>query len=156
MKLIFLVLLAGILLLGGCEQHEENNMYIGMEQNTIPDLTVGTEMEYIHEFRGHSDHWAAVYIVYKPQGEENHTSKLMMKYISKKLNPSGELRYEYDTDGGEDGNGTLSSVDKAGHVYNLGSSGGNGQSANPKSPLQMHVWWNGDEETIQLDLVGKE
>ncbi|WP_223065919.1 hypothetical protein [Paenibacillus caui] len=155
MRTILTFLLAGTLLLSGCKQNE-NGVYIGMERNTIQALASGSEMDYVHEFRGYSEHWAAVYIVYKPTGEENHTSRLFMKYIVKDPRPSGQLRYEYDTDGGEDGHGTLPSVDNIGNVYNLGSSGGNGASANPDSPVQMQVWWNKSSETIQLDPIGAE
>ncbi|MBO7748737.1 hypothetical protein I8J29_31665 [Paenibacillus sp. MWE-103] len=154
-RMILTFLLASTLLLSGCKQNE-NDVYIGMQRNTIQDLKSGREMDYIYEFRGHSKHWAALYITYKPKGEENHTSRLFMKYIGKDPRPSGQLRYEYDTVGGGDGNGTLPSVDKIGNVYSLGSSGGNGSTANPDSSVKMQVWWNKTSETIQLDPIGTE
>ncbi|MDQ8737028.1 hypothetical protein [Paenibacillus sp. LHD-38] len=152
MRKILVILLACVLLLSGCEQME-NDAYIGMERDNIQDLVAGGEMEYVQEFRGHSENWAAMYIVYKPKGEENHTSRIFMKYIGKDPRPSGQLRYKYDTVGGGDGSGTLPGVDEADHVYNLGSSGGNGALANPDTPVKMQVWWNDSSEIIQLDPI---
>ncbi|MDQ8739432.1 hypothetical protein [Paenibacillus sp. LHD-38] len=107
MRMVLAVLLVGALLFSGCEQKENNDVYIGMERDTIQDLVAGVEMDYVNEFRGHLEHWAAVYIVYKPTEEEIHISPLFMKYTGKDPRPSGQLRFEYDTYGGEDGSGTL-------------------------------------------------
>ncbi|MFC4102384.1 hypothetical protein [Paenibacillus xanthanilyticus] len=149
MRKILVILLAGALLLSGCVQNE-NDAYIGMERDNIQDLVAGGEMEFVHEFRGQSENWAAMYIVYKPKGEEIHTSRPFLKYIGKDPRPSGQLRYKYETLGGGDGSGTLPSVDEAGHVYNLGSSGSNGALSSPDTPVEMQVWWNDSSEFIQL------
>lgn len=93
MRKILVILLAGALLLSGCEQNE-NDAYVGMERDIIQDIVASGEMDYVHEFRGQSENWAAMYIVYKPKGEENHTSRPFLKYIGKDPRPRSEAGME--------------------------------------------------------------
>ncbi|AHV97658.1 hypothetical protein [Paenibacillus sabinae] len=147
-KRIGFLLLAMFLVLTGCK--ENNNVYSGIEKNNIEGLANADNIEFINEYKGHTDHWAAMYIVYKYKNDENHTARLFLKYIAKESKPTGELRYEYDTEGGADGHGTLSRTESQAGIYNLGSTGGNGAIADKNSLVKMQVDWNGNSETFEL------
>lgn len=147
-RIIGIILLCAIAL-SGCK--EKSSFYSGIEKNDITDISNAKNIEFVHEYKGHTDNWAAVYIVYKMKDNENHTSKLLLKYIGKKPEPTGELRYAFKTEGGGSGSGTLSdNVSEAG-IYHLGSSGGNGAIAAKDSLVKMQVYWNRrNTEAIEL------
>ncbi|AJY74647.1 hypothetical protein [Paenibacillus beijingensis] len=147
-RIIGTLLLCLFLVLSGCKAN--SNVYSGMEKNDIEGLAKAENIEFIYENKGHSDHWAATYIVYKFKNDENHTTKLFLKYIGKQSKPTGDLRYAYDTEGGGDGSGTLSSPASQDEIYHLGNSGGNGALADKNSVVKMQVQWNGNTEAIEL------
>jgi hypothetical protein len=80
----------------------------------------------------------------------NYKSTLLLKYIGKKPRPTGELSYDYNTEGGGSGSGTLSNSESKTEIYNLGSSGGNGSMAAKDSLVKMQVDWNGNTEVFEL------
>ncbi|QYR22292.1 hypothetical protein KZ483_04670 [Paenibacillus sp. sptzw28] len=145
--------LLGIILLctsvlSGCQ--ENSNIYSGIEKTDIEDISNAKNLEFVYEYKGYTDHWAAAYYVYKMIDNDEHASKLVLKYVGKQPEPTGELRYAYDTEGGGAGSGTLPSDHSKDGIYYLGSSGGNGAIAARNSLVKMQVKWNGNTETFEL------
>ncbi|MBW7454757.1 hypothetical protein ACFOLF_26085 [Paenibacillus sepulcri] len=148
MKRIIGIIFICIFVLTGCT--EENNYYTDIEKDDIPDIKNAQNIEFIYEYKGHTDNWAAVYIVYKMKDNDNHITKMSLKYIGKKTIPTGKLSYAYDTEGGGSGSGTLPTDQSKSGIYNLGSSGGNGAIAAKDSIVKMQVNWNENTEMMEL------
>ncbi|TFE25242.1 hypothetical protein [Cohnella luojiensis] len=148
MKRIFGILFLYVVVLSGCTG--ESRLYSGIEKSDIVDISNVKNIEFIYQYKGHTENWAAHYIVFKMKDNDNHTSKMLLKYIGKKPGPTGELRYAYQTEGGGDGSGTMSNAESENQIYNLGSSGGNGAIAAEDSIVKMQVYWNGNTEDFEL------
>lgn len=140
--LIFLV----AIILSGCN---ENNFYSGIEKNDISDISDTENLEFVYEYKGHSDNWAANYIVYKVNGNDNHITRLLLKYIGKKPRPTGELSYSFET-GSASGHGLLPDVESIEGVYDLGTSGGIGATEDKDSIINMNIDWNGNTDKFEL------
>ncbi|CAM3605324.1 hypothetical protein PALU110988_30240 [Paenibacillus lupini] len=148
MKCLLGIILLCAIVLSGCKGN--SNIYSGIEKNDIEEISKVKNIEFVYEYKGHTDHWAAAYHVYKMKDNDEHTSKLVLKYIGKQPGPTGELSYAYDTEGGGSGSGTLPSDHSEAGIYYLGSSGGNGAIAAQNSLVKVQVNWNGNTETIEL------
>lgn len=144
MGMIFLC----VIVLSGCMV--KKNDYAGMEKNDISALHDAQNIDFVYEYKGHTANWAAVYMVYKMKDSDNHTSRMLLKYVGKTTLPTGELSYKFDTAGGNDGSGSLSTADSNDGIYNLGLSEGNGSIASRNAIVNMQVNWNGRTETIEL------
>lgn len=143
-----------IIVLSGCTGKDD--YYKGIEKKDISDLNDNRNLEYVNEYRGHTDNWAAVYIVYKVKEAAAHKSKMLLRYIGKNDIPPGKLSYSFDTEGGGDGSGTLRTDDSINGIYNLGSSESNGSVASPNSTVKMQVNWNENTETFVLKPILKK
>ncbi len=148
MKRIIGIIFLCVIVLNGCVM--KSNYYSGIEKKDISEVTNTKNIEFVYEYKGHTDNWAAVYIVYKFKDNDNHTSKMLLKYIGKKPGPTGELKYAYQTEGGGNGSGTMSNAEAENKIYNLGYSGSNGAIAAEDSIVMMQVNWNGETEEIEL------
>ncbi|OKP95633.1 hypothetical protein [Paenibacillus sp. P46E] len=150
MKRIFvLLLLSTIVWISGCSG--KHNIYDGIDKQDIKDIETAKDLNFIYSYKGHTDNWVSTYYVYQlKKDSDNHITRLFLKYIGKKPGPSGEMKYEYSTEGGHKGSGTLSDATSPSFIYNLGSSGGNGSIADQDSVVKMQVEWNGGKEEIKL------
>ncbi|MDQ0899148.1 MULTISPECIES: hypothetical protein [unclassified Paenibacillus] len=149
MKRIIGIISLCAIILSGCK--ENSNIYSGIEKNDIEDISNSKNIEFVYEYKGHTDHWAATYHVYKSKNNvDEHTSRLVLKYIGKQPEPTGELRYAYETEGGGSGNGTLPGDMSEAGIYYLGHSGGNGSIAAQNSLVKVQVAWNGNTESFEL------
>jgi hypothetical protein len=148
LKRIIGIIFLCVIVLSGCIV--TNNYYSRIEKKDISDLNDTQNIEFVYEYKGHTDNWAAVYFVYKLKDNDNHTSKMLLKHIGKQPLPNGELSYKFDTVGGGDGAGSLSTADSKDGIYNLGSSESNGSLVSQNSIVKMQVNWNGLAETIEL------
>ncbi|AZN43441.1 hypothetical protein [Paenibacillus albus] len=147
MKRIIGILFLCVIVLSGCIGR--NNYYAGIEKKDIFDSKSTTNIEFVYMYKGHTDNWSAVYYVYKLKDNENHTSKMILKYIGEKPLPAEELSYKFDTVGGG-GAGSLSTADSKDGIYNLGYSESNGSLASQDSIVKMQVNWSGVSEIIEL------
>ncbi|OME75969.1 hypothetical protein BK120_30365 [Paenibacillus sp. FSL A5-0031] len=130
-----------------------SNFYSGIEKNDIPDISNTKNIEFVHEYKGHSDNWAAVYIIYKVKDSNKHMRKLLLKYIGKKPNPIGELSYAYDAGGDDVRSGTMSFTDEPKDgIYYLGPLADNESAPDKDSIVKLLINWNMNEhsETIEL------
>jgi hypothetical protein len=139
-----------VLLISGCS--EENNDYSGIEKNDIAEISNSKFMEFVYQYKGSTDNWAANYIVYKMKNTDNHTSRLLLKYIGPESErPTGEFKYKYQTESGGSGSGTLSNAEIIkGDIFSQGISGGNGALAAQDSLVKVEVYWNGNTENFEL------
>lgn len=123
MKRVFGIIFLCVIVLSGC--NENSNHYSGIETHDILDISNAKNIEFVHEYKGHTDNWAAVYIVYKMKDTDKYVTRKLLKYTGKMPNPTGEITYDYDA--GEDfvGSGGMSYIDepKSG-IYDLGPSAG--------------------------------
>ncbi len=150
MKCLFSVLLLGVLVISGGD--EQSSVYSDIEKNDIIEISNSKNIEFVYEYKGRTNHWAANYIVYKIKNTDNHTSRVLLKYIGpKEERPTGEFKYTYETEGGGNGSETLSNAEiETGDIYSHGSSGGNGALAAQDSVVKIKVYWNGKTEEIEL------
>lgn len=148
MKRIQFVFLFFISLLSGCVG--KDNPYNGIETKDIVKVNDASNLEFVNEYRGYNDNWAAVYTVFKLKDNANHTAKLQIKYIGEDVIQPGELKYSLDTVGGGDGSGVLRTTDSVDGIFNLGSTESNGSVASPNSNVKVQLQWNGKTETIDL------
>lgn len=154
MKKIISLILLFVVVISGCT--ERVNYYSGIEKKDISELSDVNNTEFVYEYRGHSDNWAAAYIVYKPKDSDNHTARMLLKYIGKQPLPESDLSYKYSTEGGGDGSGTMpSTANSTEGIYNLGYSGGNGSLASPNSTVELELNWDGNTEKLELNPVDK-
>ncbi|NRF95859.1 hypothetical protein HQN89_34165 [Paenibacillus frigoriresistens] len=116
MKRVIGMIFLSAIVLSSC--NEESNLYSGIEKNDIADISNAKNIEFVYEYKGHTENWAADYIVYKMKDNDNHTSTLLLKYIGKKPRPTGELSYAYSTEGGGNGSGTMSNSESLSGNYN--------------------------------------
>lgn len=150
LKRIIGIIFLCVFVLNGCTT--KNNYYSGIEKNDVLEIYNVKNIDFVYEYKGHSDSWAAVYVVYKTKDNDNHTSRMLLKYIGQNPLPTGELSYSYTTEGGGSGSGsrTLSNGESKTGIYYLGSSGGNGSIAAEDSLVKMQVDWNGTAEVVEL------
>ncbi|RCW48959.1 hypothetical protein [Paenibacillus prosopidis] len=110
-----------VFVLTGCTEHS-NYFYSGMENKDIPELSNSQSIEFFNVYKGHTDNWAAVYIIYKTKDTDNYVTKKLLKYIGKKPNPTGKISYDYDA-GDDVGSGGVSVTDEPENgIYDLGPS----------------------------------
>lgn len=50
----------------------KNNYYSGIEKNDVLEIYNVKNIDFVYEYKGHSDSWAAVYVVYKTKDNDNH------------------------------------------------------------------------------------
>ncbi|WP_143106742.1 hypothetical protein [Cohnella sp. OV330] len=148
LKRTLFVFLFCIALLSGCAG--KDNPYKGIEKKDIAQVNSASNLEFVNEYRGYNDNWAAVYIVFKLKDNANHTAKLQIKYIGEEAIKPGELKYSFNTLGGGDGNGVLRTTDSVDGIFNLGSTESNGSVASPNSIVKVQLQWNGKTDTIDL------
>jgi hypothetical protein len=148
-RIIGLLLLCTALWISGCSG--KASIYDGIEKQDITSIKSIKDLNFIYEYKGHTDNWASAYYVYQLKNDkDNHVTRLFLKYIGKEPGPSGEMKYKYTTEGGHNGSGTLSDAQSPSPIYNLGSSGGNGSIADQNSVVNMHVEWDGGTEEMEL------
>ncbi|WP_379129688.1 hypothetical protein [Paenibacillus sp. sgz500958] len=111
------------------------------------------QIDFVYEYKGHTENWAANYIVYKMKHLDNHFSKLNLKYIGTGPEPTGEFSYAFQTQGGGDGKGTESNIKLQHGIVQTGSSGGNGAYAAQDSTVQVQIYFNGHTEEFELEPV---
>ncbi|MCJ8008083.1 hypothetical protein ACFFF5_17985 [Lederbergia wuyishanensis] len=143
MKRIISMMFVCLIVLSGCS--ESSDFYSGIENDILNDINT----EY-HEYKGHSDNWAAVYIVYKAKDKDKYSTKLYTKYIGKKPNPTGKISYNYDL-GSDVGNGAayFKDVPEKG-IYYLGSIASNESISTKDTKVKLQIEWNKKSETIDL------
>lgn len=135
----------GILLSGG---YSKSSVYSGLMANDIYDIEV-SELEFLNEYKGSADNWAANLISLQKIGEDNHKRQLVFKYIGDGTKPYGEIKYSYDTTAGS-GWGTTSANKNAEDVYFVGYTAGNGAIPQTDSSVSFRVEWNGQTEEFDL------
>ncbi len=147
MKKLFIFILIGSLL-SSC-LIKNDSRFSGMEKNDFFKNISDNNFEYIYEFKGHSDNWAGNYIVYKLEGEEDHNSVLLIKYIGERPEPTGSIEYGYfsETENGH-GNHPYHPTDEG--VLNLGSSVSNGLQTDKDTLVNIEVTWDGQSESFKL------
>lgn len=150
-RILIVMLVCSMMLLTGCSG--KDNVYSGIEKQDLTGITTAKELEYIYEYREHTDNWASSFFVYQKKNSDEHTAKLFLKYIGTEPSPSGELKYMYTTESGSGGNGILTIAESDSPIYNLGSTGGNGSLADQDSVVELHVEWNGVTEDLELQPV---
>jgi len=137
-----------LIVLSGCS--DSSDFYSDIEKNDISDILNDTNMEYVQEHKGHSDNWAAVYVAYKAKDEDKYSTKLYLRYIGTKPNPTGEISFNYDA-GTDTGSGTASFKDEPEKgVYYLGSSASNKSMPTKDSQVKLQIEWNKKLEAIEL------
>lgn len=150
-RLVCLLLLVCTCVISGCTG--KGSIYSGIEKQDLTGIESAKELEFIYEYRGHTDNWASSYYVYQKKDSEYHITRLFLKYIGGETAPSGELQYAYSTEGAATGSGMLEEAAGPSVIYNLGSSGGNGTIPEQDSAVKMHVEWNGGTEDFELEPV---
>jgi hypothetical protein len=147
--LIVVILIATIL--GGCitdSDVNKYNKYSGIEEKDISDLNDRTKTDFVYIYKGSSDNWAATYYIYRFKGEENHVTRLFMKYVGEESAPTGQLSYSYKTEGSA-GNGDMLAGANS-QVYNLGQGGGTGLIPRKDAIVSFRVNWSGKSESFEL------
>lgn len=152
MKKIFGIIFLAAFVLIGCT--EKSNVYSGIEKNDIAEISKAENIDFVYEYKAHTDQWAANYVVYKMKDTDNHTSRLLLKYLGMKHEPlTGEFKYAFQTQGGGDGSGTMSNAEIESEIIRTGTSGGNGALAAQDSIVQLQVYWNDKKESLELQPV---
>jgi hypothetical protein len=141
--IITIVVLATIL--GGCTT---NHKYDGIQKENIRDLSQPEKIDFVQIYRGSTDNWAATYYIYRFKGEEDHVTRLYVKYIGNEPLPTGQLFYSYKAEG-EGGHGDLPARSNS-RVYNLGQGGGNGHISREDVLVSFTIMWNGKSESFEL------
>lgn len=135
----------GILLSGG---YLKSSVYTGLMANDIYDIEA-SELEFLNEFKGSADNWAASLISLQKTGEDNHKEQLVFKYIGEGTKPDGKIKYSYDTTAGS-GWGTTSANKNAEDVYFVGYITSNGAIPQADSSVSFRIEWNGQTEEFDL------
>ncbi|MGG4482326.1 hypothetical protein [Paenibacillus illinoisensis] len=135
----------GILLSGG---YSKSSIYSGLMANDIYDIEV-SELQFLNEYKGSADNWAANLITLQKIGDENHKRQLVFKYIGDDTKPVGKIKYSYDTTAGS-GRGTTPANKKAEDVYFVGYLISNGAIPQADSSVSFRVEWNGQTEEFDL------
>lgn len=142
----FIVIVLFALFLSGC--YSNDSLYSGIEAKDILD-SEDSNLDLLYEYKGSTENWAASYIIYSRKGHDNHTSRLLFKYVGKKPEPTGNLSYSYDTDaGGGHGEFPVSGIKD--RIYTAGSSGGNGAIPMKNTVITIQITWNGHSEKLEL------
>lgn len=89
------IVLIVLIVLTGCSK--EKDYYGGITKDKMTDITKDPKLEYIHEFKGHSDNWGAVMIFYKTKNSEKVSTRGYLIYNGKDL-PTGEVTVLYQVD----------------------------------------------------------
>ncbi|WP_426453873.1 hypothetical protein ACP26L_15760 [Paenibacillus sp. S-38] len=137
-----------LLVLSGCN---DKNIYSGIEKDNIQEISKNKNIEFVHEYKGSGNHWAAIHIVYKIEGEEKHKIKHFIKYIGGKPKPTGQISYTYETVGNS-GSGSFVIEKPKDDIYSLGSTESNGAIPLIDSVIKMEITWNGNTEELELKI----
>ncbi|MGM0883505.1 MAG: hypothetical protein ACQEXQ_21035 [Bacillota bacterium] len=147
--IIISILVLCIIVLSGCT--ENTNYYGGIKKTDFPEMS-DSNFELVHEYRGHSDNWGAVFFVYKQKDSDKLTIKKFLVYNGKDPKPTGEISFDYDAgDIVGSGNMTTTEVPEKG-IYYLGSSL---EAAAPAkdSIVKLFVKWKEYSEWVELKPV---
>lgn len=134
------------IVLNGCT--EGSNYYGGIKKTDYPEMT-DPNIEYVYEFKGHSDNWGAVMFVYKMKNSDKVAEKEFLVYNGKDPKPTGEISTGYavgDAVGG--GSITVKETPEKG-IYLFGPSAGT-VAPTQDSTVKLLVKWKGHSEIIEL------
>ncbi|MFB9326231.1 hypothetical protein ACFFSY_09935 [Paenibacillus aurantiacus] len=129
-------------------------IYAQIEKEVLRDLYNDPDVEMIHDYRGHTDNWAVVYVDYHRKGEELHTERVLFDYIGKGPEPEGRISYySYSQPRGvQTGSGSNSGAETHDwkKVFEFGSSGHGGGPEVISAYYQIQINWNRQTEEIKL------
>ncbi len=130
---------------------ENSNVYSGIEKNDIPDISNAHNIEFAYEYKGQSNKWAAVYVVYKMKDNNKGITKLLLKYIGEKPNPTGQINFAFDS-GNDVRSGTMSFIDEPKDgIYYLGSFPTGTEAVLYKDVIvKLQINWNAYSEKLEL------
>lgn len=105
--MIISIIVLCVTVLSGCT--ENANHYGGIKKTDFPEMS-DPDLEFVHEFRGHSDNWGALFFVYKKKDSDKRTIKQFLVYNGKDPKPTGEISFDYDA-GDEVGSGGMTTTE---------------------------------------------
>ena len=152
MKWIISMIVLCAIVLNGCA--EGTNYYGGIKKTDFPEMTA-SNIEFVHEYKGHSDNWGAVFFVYKKKDADKLTIKKFLVYNGKDPKPTGEISIDFDAGDimGSDSM-TFTEVPEKG-IYYMGSSQG---TTAIDSTVTLAVKWKENSDLIKLipDIIEHE
>ncbi|MFC4104196.1 hypothetical protein [Paenibacillus xanthanilyticus] len=129
-------------------------VYAQIEDEVLRDLYNDPDIEMIHEYRGHTDNWAVVYVDYHRKGEALHTERVLYRYIGDGPKPTGRISYySYSQPRGvQTGSSSVSAAETHDwkKVFEFGSSGHGGGPETISAYYQIQLNWNRQTEEIKL------
>ncbi|WP_148449283.1 hypothetical protein [Paenibacillus tuaregi] len=90
------IMLILLIVLTGCSK--EKDYYGGITKDKMTDITNDPKLEYLHEFKGHTDNWGAVMYFYKSKDSEKVSTRGYFIYNGKDELPTGAVTIQYQID----------------------------------------------------------
>ncbi|MBO7748954.1 hypothetical protein I8J29_32805 [Paenibacillus sp. MWE-103] len=90
------IVLILLIVLTGCSK--DKDYYGGITKDKMTDITNDSKLEYLHEFKGHTDNWGAMMYFYKTKDSEKVSTRGYLIYNGKDELPTGEVTVLYQVD----------------------------------------------------------
>ncbi|REE54720.1 hypothetical protein A8990_1794 [Paenibacillus taihuensis] len=147
------IVLILLIVLTGCTK--EKDYYGGIKKDQMTDITNDPKLEYLHEFKGHTDNWGAVIYFYKSKESEKVNTRTYLVYNGKEPLQTGEITAQYMVDGDVGGDGAFGGIaatkphEKRIFSFILGAAS---TSPNSDSKVQVLVQQRNNSESIDLQM----
>lgn len=102
------ILLILFIVITGCSKVKD--YYGGITKDKLTDITKDPKLEYLHEFKGHTNNWGAMMYFYKSKDSEKVSTRGYLIYNGKEELSTGEITilYQIDKETGSFGMATAS------------------------------------------------
>ncbi|MFB9275996.1 hypothetical protein [Cohnella cellulosilytica] len=140
-----------VIVISSCKAN--TNFYSGITYEDIAGPSAPDNAEFVREFKGHGDSWAAVNIVYKKKNDNEFIGKWYVKYIGKEASPTGEISYNYSA-GDDKGSGAMTFIQPpdAG-IYYMGQLPSRISLPNDDSVIDLQLVWDNAKKSELLKLM---